>query len=858
MVYTRDIELPAAFADRTLRLVIERTKPAVLRIDGDSIGFFGHLAAPHRHLLPPLAAGRHRIEIAVDNSPGAVPAAIHSSHAWSDDTQTDWNGILGRFFIEALPATRIETLRVYPDVDRHRVRVVAEIIAGHPGRALLTLGARSRNSPHTRTVAPHDFPVRLEKGVNRREFLLDMGLDPLLWSEFHPALYRLSATLRTRRAEDRRTVDFGMRSFRTEGTQFVVNGHKTFLRGKHDACVFPLTGYAPTDTDEWRRIFRIAREYGINHYRFHSWTPPRAAFAAADLEGIYLQPELPLWGTVDSADRRLNDFLLREGMLLLDELGDHPSFVMMGLGNELGGDTLLMRSWVEEFRRRDPRHLYCFGANDFLGWHGSFDGEDFTVACRVGGGEGYSSHVRTSFAFVDAPEGGILNGSRPSSVADFSRAIAGVPRPVVAHETGQFQIFPDFAQIERYTGVLRPCNLEIFRRRLADNALDDQAEAFARASGRFAAVCYKAEIEQALRTPGFGGFQLLDLQDYPGQGTALVGMLDAFMQSKGIVAPETFRESCSPIVPLALIDDFCRWSDEPLRFDIALANYSERRWAAPLRWELTAEATPWSRSGMLSADVAQGGVAALDTVALPLDSLAAPCRLTLTLATGPHRNRYRLWVYPRRTASADGIVVASEIDDTLRRRLDEGARVLLLPRHDAIARQSVGGLFTPDFWNYSMFKTISENAGRPVSPGTLSILCDPAHPLFRAFPTDGHSDWPWWSIVRSSRPMILDALRGYKPLVQVIDNIERCHRLGLLFELAVGRGRLLVCLCDLDAIVSTPEGNQWRNALLDYCASPDFAPAARLSWEELQQLFGTAAATRRIVGAENASDYTQP
>lgn len=857
VVYSRDIDLPAAFAGRTLRLVMERTKPAALRIDGDSIGFFGHLGTPHRHLLPRLAAGPHRIEIAVDNSPGAVPPEIHSSHAWSEATQTDWNGILGEFFIEALPEARIETLQLYPDVEQRRVHIVARIVAERPGRALLTLGARSWNSPETRTVAPRSFPLRLKKGLNRFEPDLDMGPDPLLWSEFHPALYRLTATLRTHRSEDRRTLDFGMRSFRAEGTQFAVNGCKTFLRGKHDACVFPLTGYAPTDVKEWRRLFRIARAYGINHYRFHSWAPPRAAFAAADIEGIYLQPELPLWGTVDPANRRLNDFLVREGMLLLDEMGDHPSFVLMGLGNELSGDTLLMRSWVEAFRRHDPRPLYCFGANDFLGWHGSFEGEDFTVACRVGGGEGCTSHVRTSFAFVDAPEGGLLNASRPSSTADFSRAIAGVPRPVVGHETGQFQSFPDFTQIERYTGVLRPFNLEIFRRRLADNALDDQAADFARASGRFAVRCYKAEIEQALRTPGLGGFQLLDLQDYPGQGTALVGILDAFMQSKGLVAPETFRESCSPVVPLALVDDFCRWSDEPLRFGIALANYSESEWSTPLSWELSAEEAAWSRSGTLPAHAAQGSVADLGTVALALDSLAAPCRLTLTLSTGPHRNRYPLWVYPRHSAAPDGIVIASELDDTLRRQLDAGARVLLVPRHDAVLRQSVGGMFTPDFWNYSMFRTISENAGRPVSPGTLSLLCDPAHPLFRAFPTDGHSDWQWWSIARASRPLILDALRGYKPLVQVIDNIERCHRLGLLFEFAVGRGRLLVCMCDLDAVATTPEGNQWRNALFEYAASPHFDPAVALSWEELRQLFDTEAATRRIEGAENASDYTQ-
>lgn len=858
VIYTRSLAVPGSFAGKRLLLFMERTKPSTLWIDGDSIGSFGHLYAPHVYELPPLVPGVHRFDIRIDNSPSSVPAEVQGSHAWSDATQTNWNGILGDFYLEALPAAYIRSLQVYPDVKRHRVRVVADLVADRAAKAALHAGGCAWNTPEERRIPPHELSVRLREGCNRVEFTMDMGEDPLLWSEFHPALYKLTVGLRTRHAEDRRSADFGMREFGTSGTQFVLNGNRTFLRGKHDACVFPLTGYAPMDVDAWREVFRTAKRYGINHYRCHSYTPPRAALVAADIEGIYFQLELPLWGTIDPEKEALNAFLRREGDMILDYLGNHPSFVMLGLGNELGGDVSLMQAWLDDFRRQDTRHLYCFGANNFLGWKGPLQGEDFFVTCRVGGGEGYTTHVRTSFAYVDAEKGGILNNTRPSTDRDYSAAVALCPRPVIGHETCQFQLYPDYARIAKYTGVLYPFNLEVFRRRLAEKGLARQAGDFHRATGRFAAECYKADIEYALRTPGFGGFQMLDLQDYPGQGSALVGILDAFMDDKGIVSPDVFRGFCAPVVPLALLRDHCLYNDQMPDIGVAVANYAEGRWNAPVRWSLSSDDGTWERSGELETSVDQGAVGRAGNIVVPLSGIRKACRLTLTLVTADCRNRYRLWVYPREQESAENVFIATEIDDGMRERLSEGSRVLFVPRHDRVLGQTVGGMFTPDYWNYSMFKTISERAGKEVSPGTLSVLTDPSHPLMREFPSDEHSDWQWWSITRNSRPMILDGLSGdYLPLVQVVDNIERNHKLGLVFEFAVGKGRLLVCMCDLQAVADTPEGNQWRNALLRYIKSDDFRPMQRLSWEELQMLFRTGAAKERITGVENASDYTQ-
>lgn len=856
VAYERTVTLPASFSGKKLFLVMERTKPSTLWVDGDSIGSRGNIYAPHRYALPALKAGKHTIRICVDNSDTSVPKEIQGSHAWTDATQTNWNGILGDFHIEALPADYIEEVQVYPDVERRTALAIVTVYADKAGKGEVAYEGHAWNTEAKHTLRRRAQSVSLTRGLNRIELPLDMGRDPLLWSEFHPALYKLNVTLKTRKGNDNRTVDFGMRHFEARGTQFVLNGFKTFLRGKHDACVFPLTGYAPMDVASWQRVFRIAKQYGINHYRCHSYTPPRAALEAADREGIYFQIELPLWGSIKRENVSLNAFLKNEADDMLRYYGNHPSFMMLGLGNELNGDVTLMREWLDDFRRKDSRHLYCYGSNNNLGWEGPQDGEDYFVTCRVGGGEGYSTHVRTSFAYVDAEKGGILNNTRPRTDRNYAGAIARCPRPVVGHETCQFQIYPDYSEIPEYTGVLYPYNLEIFRDRLKENHLSSQQAAFHRATGRFAVECYKADMEYAFRTPGFGGFQILDLQDYPGQGSALVGILNAFMETKGIVAPETFRGFCSPVVPLALFDDYCRRNSEPLQVDVALSNYEERDWETPVTWQLTTDEGTWQKQGTLSATVGQGSVGRVGSIRVPLSDLTEACRLTLTLATGKYRNSYHLWVYPDAAEDAGTIYTDTLLNDDVLRRLRAGGSVLLIPSHASIGPQSVGGLFTPDYWNYAMFKTISENAGREVSPGTLSILTDPMHPLFNHFPTEEHSDWQWWSIARHSRPFILDtAPAAYRPLVQVVDNIERNHKLGLLFEFAIGKGKLMVSMCDLKAVDGTPEGRQFANAILRYMKSDDFRPQTSLTEEQLQSLFTVLPGTKDIKGVKNQSDY---
>ena len=447
--YSRDVTVPEEWGGKRIFLFLERTRPSMVWVDEKEIGACDYLSSPHQYELTDyLKPGVHRITIRIDNGE-SIPKQVRSnSHACAEATQTNWNGIIGRMELQAVNREGfIENVQVYPDASRRMVKVRVHLSDGASASVpSLSVVAHSFNSSRKHSAALKEIP--LEEGRDEYEFEYLLGDNALLWSDVDPALYRLFVRLGNL---DNMTVSFGLRDFKPNGNHFTINGTKTFLRGKHDACVFPLTGYTAMDIDAWRRYFRILKEYGLNHCRSHSWCPPESCFEAADMEGIYLQIELPFWGSFENAEARLFDFLLNDGDNMMREYSNHASFVMFALGNELSGDIDIMESLLNHFREVEPRHLYTYGSNVFLGIKGHIPGEDFLVTCRVGEGEGYSTHVRASFSYADADEGGYLNNTYPNTKMNFDNAAKRSAVPVVGHETGQFQIYPNYKEINKYT-----------------------------------------------------------------------------------------------------------------------------------------------------------------------------------------------------------------------------------------------------------------------------------------------------------------------------------------------------------------------------------------------------------------------
>nr|WP_319511141.1 sugar-binding domain-containing protein [uncultured Draconibacterium sp.] len=835
--YRKKVTIPENMANKRLELQLERTKPSKVWVDDQFVGSSFLLQSIQKYDLTQfLTPGEHSITILVNNDLKLTPYG--NVHIYSDDTQTNWNGIIGKIQLEATSKTYISDLRISPDVQNKKALIDLKIENQPEGELAIELHVEKTEAGKTEHLKTFKTTVNAQEKI---ELEYDFDDDCQLWDEYNQPLYKLTAAVTGEGIQDTKSETFGMRNFAVDGTQFSINGHTTFLRGKHDACVFPLTGHPPMDVEGWVRVFKIAKNYGINHYRFHSWCPPEAAFIAADREGIYLQPELPFWGGLDSVN--IANQLREEGFAMLDAYANHPSFVLFSHGNEIWGGLDNVEANIAALKAYDDRPLYTMGCNNGIGYIPPTPTSEFFVGARTSyAHDTILTHTRLTHAFADSKDGARLNAVTPSTDFDFSYAVEHMNMPIISHEIGQYQIFPDYDEIEKYTGVLRATNLEIFKSRLEKAGMLDKDSIFQQATGAWSALCYKAEMEAAIRTNGFAGFQLLDLQDFPGQGTALVGILDAFMDSKNVITPEAWKQSCNDVVLLLEFPKYCYTNAEEFNAKAVVANYSNKVVSSAISWTLKQEdGTVVGEGTFKGSEVPFGGLTELGDVVADLSSVnkASKLNLHISIDESDYSNDYPIWVYPAQNEITipDDILVATKADKQVINQLQSGGKVLLFPQTDAMKTKSVPGLFPPDFWNYGMFKSICENNGTPISPGTLGLLTDPSHPLFNAFPTDFHTNWQWFSIIKASNSLILDELpNDYYPIVQVVDNLERNHKLGLIFELKVGEGKLLVCMSQLNKILDKTEAKQLYKSLLNYMDSKMFDPEFTMSESELKDM----------------------
>lgn len=860
--YQRDVVIPESWRGKRITLLLERTKTTRVWVDDQDCGGEATLSAFQMFdLTRPLTPGRHTITVLVDN---AKLPPVGPSHAVDERTQSNWNGIIGRIELRATDPVWIEDAQVYPDAanKRTRIRLVIGNITGQPAAGQVHLACGSYNVASPARYQPLTLDVRAPERRSVVEFTYQPGEAAPLWDEFQPALLRLdlklAATAGGQAYADTRSVTFGLRDFKRDGQRLTINGRTVFLRGRLDCANYPLTGFPPMDKAGWLRVLGILKDWGLNHVRFHSWCPPKAAFEAADELGFYLQVELPnkrsafkAPESAEAAKRNMDylevpgadpnaslyDYAVREADLIFRDFGNHPSFVLFTLGNELGR-TPAMSELVARFKQRDPRRLYAQGSNN-MHWNPSYaEGDDFWVTCKTG----KTRPVRGAFYVGDMSGGGHIYARPPSTLFNYYDSIKDVPVPVISHEIAEFQVTPDFGEIPKYTGVLKARNLETFQQRLKAAHMLDLADDFLRASGALAAICQREDIEAALRTPGLAGFHWLDIQDFPGQGTALVGMLNVFMESKGITTPEKWREFCSETVPLLLMEKYTWTTDETFAAEVKVAHYGPADLPdARVNWTLGDGQGPPLAAGTLGPlTIQEGGLRAVGQIRAPLSGVKAPrkARLELAIAGAKHRNTYDLWVYPSKVDASvpNGVRVTSRLDAATLAFLAEGGRVLLFPKTNEL-KHSVGGAFPTDFWCWPMFAKGAIAQGLEPAPGTQGFLCNPKHPALAEFPTEFHSNWQWWWIVKHSRPIILDETPpDYRPIIHVIDNFARNHKLGLLFETRVGAGRLLVCASDLPALQEHPEARQLRRSLLRYVDSPAFAPKAELAGNLLKKL----------------------
>ncbi len=821
--YKKTVEIPQNWDKYDVMLTLERCHwDTELWIDGSYAGSGHSLGTPHRYLLTQwLTPGKHELLLKVDNSLKTVNPGINS-HSVTDHTQGNWNGVIGKIALEALPQIRINHLDIFPDIDHKKVKVELEALNSTSTAQEVTfkMEVGGRAFEKSQTLPTGTSPVYAE---------IEMGDSILLWDEFHPHLYQLNVHLSGTDGKELShcSEQFGMRKLEVVQNHILINGRKVFFRGMLDCAAFPLTGYPSMDKEYWVKMFTNCRNHGLNHVRFHSWCPPEIAFQVADEMGFYLQIECSSWanqGITIGDGTSLDQFIRDESERMVREYGNHPSFCMMLYGNEPSGEksTPYLADFVTHWKEKDTRRLYSTAAgwpnlpiNDFL--------NDPTPRIQ-GWGQGLTS---------------IINAEAPRTNYDWSNYVQQFNQPVISHEIGQWCVYPDFKEISKYTGLMKAHNFEIFRDDLKKNGMIHLADSFLLASGKLQALCYKADIEAALRTPDFGGFQLLGLYDFPGQGTALVGVLNVFGEEKGYISPEEYRQFSNTTVPLARLPKLIYTNNESLTVSVEVAHFGDKQLSNPkLGWILSTDDGKTIGKGQWNANqISIGNNIPLGNISFPLSGITEPKQLSLKVYVNDFENEWHIWVYPstpRNQYADNDILVTNSLDNKAKEVLEKGGKVLLsLPKGKL--RADMGGDiqigFSSIFWNTAW--TLGQ------APHTLGILCNPHHPALSQFPTNYYSDYQWWDAMSYSNAIEMDKLaKGAQPIVRVIDDWFTNRSLGLITEFKVGKGKLVLSGIDFwQKMDERPAARQLLNSLKAYMSSEQFHPVQEIKTEDLQQLY---------------------
>ena len=468
-------------------------------------------------------------------------------------------------------------------------------------------------------------------------------------------------------------------------------------------------------------------------------------------------------------------------------------------------------------KAKDPRHLYTTTSFTFEGGHGDWPEPDDDFFITQWTKKGW---VRGQ---------GVFDTQSPSFDKDYTASVEGMTVPLITHEVGQYSVYPNLKEIEKYTGVLDPLNFKGVKQELEKKGLLDKADDYLKASGYLAALLYKEEIERAMKTAGCSGFQLLDLHDFPGQSTALVGLLDAFWDSKGVTDAAIFRQASSPVSPLVRFPKAVYTNDEPFAATVEIANFTDKELKnQSVSWSLKDDKGKVVNEGTMTCPSLAIGLNKLpETITSPLNQPeAARLTLSVVLDNTPYKNEWSIWVYPAQPDLDKGeIIVTRDLNEAVR-ALAGGKKVLYNPDY----RQTVGleGKFVPVFWSPVHF---------PKQAGSMGILCDASHPAFSHFPTGNYTDWQWWSLLKQSKTIVTDNLPAVTPLVEVIDNFANNRRLSNLFEVKVGPGKLLFCSMDLlSDWKQRPEARQLYFSLLEYMKSDSFSPSNTMESDVLARL----------------------
>lgn len=842
--YQTDIVIPQDWKGKRIFLNLERVMwQSTVFLNDKEISSYDALNSAHLYDLRFLKSGKHRLTIRIDND--MIYNIGDKGHLYGEYTQSIWNGIVGKVELIAKSPTRLNNPQVYTKVFPRQLEIKDTLINDDKKKKKLTIAYELSDFKTGESVYTGEQKVNIDGAEQYWDFKAEMPSTIKLWDDVHPNLYVLTLKVKDKVGNilDQKRVEVGFREITASKSKIMINGKPVFFRGNLDCVHFPLTGYPAMVVEEWERIFRIYKDYGLNHVRFHSWCPPDAAFQAANRLGLFLQPEviwLDWWMAIDNPGREemntkgrpkglghnpsADAFVQKEIYRMHAAYGNHPSFTTMSIGNELGNsDFEVMESWLKPYKERDPRRLYSVSSARKI------TSMDQFIATH---------HIDK----LGATRG--LQGAHTDW--DFEKTYAQSEIPVIAHEIGQWPVYPLWSEIKKYTGVLQARNLEGFQQLARKNNIEVQNEEFVQASGALNQIMYKYEIESFLRTPSAAGIQLLSMQDYQGQGEALVGWLDVFYNSKGITTPEKFKMHHDTTVTLLRMPKFVWRNREQFKAKVQLAHYGTQDIDDAVVWKIKDEQSRLIAKGDFSKRTFQRGTSTIVgdiEVALSAVLKASKLIIEVELESRAIRNEWNIWVYPDVKAKAvEGVHVATRFDKTVEKVLSDGGSVLL----DATALGTVETAdlinFYPLYWSLTFFPGQGKN--------TIGMVVRDKHPALSNFPTDSHSDWQWQSIYKGGKGFYInDFSADFRPIAQPVDDFHRNNKLGSIFEVRVGKGKLLVCGFDLQDNQNMVS-QQLKASLLGYMNTTEFNPTYAVDASRLRKMFTYVEPLKSVIPSE--------
>ena len=804
---------------------MERARCLKLEIDGKEVPDYVEpsISTPHIFEVTDLLDGEHRITLRSDNSyPGLPHDAIVFSSAATDETQTNWNGLLGYVRLRTEREVFLSAVRVYPEKDRVHVQVIID--GSVPVKGILRI-----QSAALEKAAEQE--VNVPAGIHTI-WLRDLKLkaDVKKWDEGEGNLYELTAELRD---GDCKTVTFGVRDFGDDGKgHLALNGRRIFLRSEANCCEFPETGHPPMTVEEWDKILHLYQSYGVNCMRFHSHIPPEAAFIAADQMGMLMQPELSHWNPKNAFEAEDSyAYYQKELKQTILWLANHPSFVMMTFGNELWTGDLgrqRMDAMIELAHSLDLTRMYANGSNAYYGTIGCDAKSDFYTSQKY-----FTDDLRGTFAAMPGDERiqGYINNRYPSAAVNYDESMKHLretyAKPVFSFEVGQFEVLPDFDELEEFHGISDPANLRLIQEKAEKLGLMKQWKRYVEATGEISRIGYREEVEAAMRTEDMSGISLLGLQDFPGQGTALVGMINSHMESKpfDFAKPEHFASFFRAQLPLVALPKYTYEVGETLEAEVRIANYGKEDLTGPVTYCL--EGADVKQCGELPAVTCPaGGITAAGKIRIALDRIAQAVRLDLTVEQAGICNRYPIWVYPAvRPVCPAEVYEIGVLDEKAVQVLQEGGKVYLSPDADkGHLPSSIQTQFTTDFWSVGTFAA---------QEGGMGQLIDVNHPIFKNFPTEFHTNWQWWPMA-SQRAIIFP--HPVKAIVTEMDSYAYMRPMAQLAEFRCGGGKLIVSSMGLQNLQEYPEGRALLDAIYQYMTTEEFSPKEEITMKEIQEL----------------------